>query len=362
MADEQAPTAVATAAPAATVVEEAGVIAPRISSRRKAAIMAVALGPNLSAEVFKHLSQDEIDELVLEIASLEKVEPQERQLVMEEFYEAALAQDFIAQGGIGFAKDILERAVGGDKAIEIMGRLSTYIRVTPFEFLRKIDPIQVFNFLQHEHAQTIALVMAYLPADGAAQVMGMFPQEVQTEVAMRIAAMDRTAPEVLREVETVMERKLSSLINQDLEAAGGVKALVDIMNYSDRATERNVLEYLDEKDAELADEVRKLMFVFEDLLILDAKAIQQLLKEVDMKDVGLALKGANEDVKALIFSNMSSRASAMLNEDMEFMGPVKRRSVEEAQGRIVAIVRRLEETGKIQIARGGAGAEDELVS
>jgi len=160
----------------------------------------------------------------------------------------------------------------------------------------------------------------------------------------------------------VMERKLSSLINQDLEAAGGVKALVDIMNYSDRATERNVLEYLDEKDAELADEVRKLMFVFEDLLILDAKAIQQLLKEVDMKDVGLALKGANEDVKALIFSNMSSRASAMLNEDMEFMGPVKRRSVEEAQGRIVAIVRRLEETGKIQIARGGAGAEDELVS
>src|SRR6476619_3727945 len=306
--------------------------------------MAVALGPNLSAEVFKHLSQDEIDELVLEIASLDKVEPHERQLVMEEFYEAALAQDFIAQGGIGFAKDILERAVGGDKAIEIMGRLSTYIRVTPFEFLRKIDPIQVFNFLQHEHAQTIALVMAYLPADGAAQVMGMFP------------------PEVLREVETVMERKLSSLINQDLEAAGGVKALVDIMNYSDRATERNVLEYLDEKDAELADEVRKLMFVFEDLLILDAKAIQQLLKEVDMKDVGLALKGANDDVKNLIFANMSSRASAMLNEDMEFMGPVKRRSVEEAQGRIVAIVRRLEETGKIQIARGGAGAEDELVA
>ena len=346
------------------VVEEAGVVIapPRLSNRRKAAIMAVALGPNLSAEVFKHLSQDEIDELVLEIASLDKVDPHERNQVMEEFYEAALAQDFISQGGIGFAKDILERAVGGEKAIEIMGRLSTYIRVTPFEFLRKIDPIQVFNFLQHEHAQTIALVMAYLPADGAAQVMGMFPQEVQTEVAMRIAAMDRTAPEVLREVETVMERKLSSLINQDLEAAGGVKALVDIMNYSDRATERNVLEYLDEKDAELADEVRKLMFVFEDLMLLDDRAIQQLLKEVEMTDVALALKGSHEDVKALIFANMSTRASAMLNEDMEFMGPVKRRSVEEAQGRIVAIVRRLEETGKIQIARGGAGAEDELVT
>src|SRR6476659_2296908 len=225
MAEDNAP-GVAVAAAPAPVVDEVGVaVAPRISPRRKAAIMAVALGPNLSAEVFKHLSQDEIDELVLEIASLDKVEPQERQLVMEEFYEAALAQDFIAQGGIGFAKDILERAVGGDKAIEIMGRLSTYIRVTPFEFLRKIDPIQVFNFLQHEHAQTIALVMAYLPADGAAQVMGMFPQEVQTEVAMRIAAMHGTAPEELREVEPVMERKLSSLSKQDLEAANDDKAL-----------------------------------------------------------------------------------------------------------------------------------------
>ena len=228
-----------------------------------------------------------------------------------------------------------------------MGRLSTYIRVTPFEFLRKIDPIQIFNFLQHEHPQTIALVMAYLPADGAAQVMGMFPQEVQTEVAMRIAAMDRTAPEVLREVETVMERKLSSLINQDLEAAGGVKSLVDILNYSDRATERNILEYLDEKDAELADEVRKLMFVFEDLLILDAKAIQQLLKEVEMKDVGARAEGRERGRQEPdLREHVDAARAQMLQEDMEFMGPVKRRSVEEAQGRIVAIVRRLEETGQ----------------
>ncbi len=345
-----------------TALEETGVAAVSASPRRKAAIMAIALGPTLSAEVFRHLSHEEIDELVLEIASLDRVTPEERQSVMEEFYEASLAQDFIAQGGVGFAKDVLERAVGDDRALEIMGRLSTFIRVSPFEFLRKIDPVQIYNFLQHEHAQTIALVLAYLPSDAGAQVLGMFPQEVQTEVAMRIAAMDRTAPEVLREVEAVMERKLSNLINQDLEAAGGVKALVDIMNFSDRATERNVLEYLDEKDPELADEVRKLMFVFEDLLILDAKAIQQLLKEVDMKDVGLALKGANDDIKNLIFSNMSQRAAQMLQEDMEFMGPVKRRSVEEAQGRIVAIVRRLEETGKIQVARGGAGQEDELVA
>jgi flagellar motor switch protein FliG len=279
---------------------------------------------------------------------------------MEEFYESSVAQEFIAQGGIGFAKDVLERALGDQKAVEIMGRLSTYIRVSPFEFLRKIDPMQIYNFLQHEHPQTIALIMAYLPADSAATVLGMMPQEQQSEVAMRIALMDRTAPEVVREVELVMERKLSSLINQDLAAAGGVKPLVDILNFVDRATEGNILQTFDERDAELADEVRKLMFVFEDLMLLDDRAIQQLLKEVEMKDVALALKGSNDDVRAKIFANMSTRAAQMLQEDMEFMGPVKRRAIEEAQGRIVAIVRRLEETGKIEISRG-AGTDDELV-
>jgi flagellar motor switch protein FliG len=279
---------------------------------------------------------------------------------MEEFHESTTAQEFMTQGGIGFAKDVLERALGDQKAVEIMGRLSTYIRVSPFEFLRKIDPMQIYNFLQHEHPQTIALIMAYLPADSAATVLGMMPQEQQSEVAMRIALMDRTAPEVVREVEQVMERKLSSLINQDLAAAGGVKPLVDILNFVDRATEGNILQTFDERDAELADEVRKLMFVFEDLMLLDDKAIQQLLKEVEMKDVGLALKGSNEDVRTKIFGNMSTRAAQMLQEDMEFMGPVKRRAIEEAQGRIVAIVRRLEETGKIEISRG-AGTDDELV-
>ena len=344
-----------------TTVEEAGVL-PRlsISPRRKAAIMTIALGPQLSAEVFRHMAQEEIDELVLEIAALDKVSPEEKLQVMEEFYESSVAQEFVAQGGIGFAKDVLERALGDQKAVEIMGRLSTYIRVSPFEFLRKIDPMQIYNFLQHEHPQTVALIMAYLPADSAATVLGMMPQDQQSEVAMRIALMDRTAPEVVREVELVMERKLSSLINQDLAAAGGVKPLVDILNFVDRQTEGNILQTFDERDAELADEVRKLMFVFEDLMLLDDRAIQQLLKEVEMKDVALALKGSNEDVKAKIFGNMSTRAAQMLQEDMEFMGPVKRRAIEEAQGRIVAIVRRLEETGKIEISRG-AGTDDELV-
>jgi flagellar motor switch protein FliG len=346
----------------APALEEAGL--PErltISPRRKAAIMTVALGPSLSAEVFRHMSQEEIDELVLEIAALDKVSPEEKLQVMEEFYDSTTAQDFTTQGGIGFAKDVLERALGDQKAVEIMGRLSTYIRVSPFEFLRKIDPMQIYNFLQAEHPQTVALIMAYLPADSAATVLGMMPQEQQSEVAMRIALMDRTAPEVVREVEQVMERKLSSLINQDLATAGGVKPLVDILNFVDRQTEGNILQTFDERDAELADEVRKLMFVFEDLMLLDDRAIQQLLKEVEMKDVALALKGSHEDVRGKIFGNMSTRAAQMLQEDMEFMGPVKRRAIEEAQGRIVAIVRRLEETGKIEIARGGAGSDDELV-
>src|SRR4051812_32576102 len=205
---------------------EGGTAARPISSRRKAAIVAVSLGPTISASVFQHLAQEEIDELVLEIAALDKIEPDEKQQVMEEFYEGAMAQEFAAQGGIGFAKDVLERALGDQKALEVMGRLSSYIRVSPFEFLRKIDPMQIFNFIQYEHPQTVALILAYLPADSAAVVLGLMPQEMQTEVALRLAVMDRTAPEILREVETVMERKLSSLINQDLAAAGGVKALV----------------------------------------------------------------------------------------------------------------------------------------
>jgi flagellar motor switch protein FliG len=344
-------------------VEEPGALpAVKPSSRRKAAVMTLALGPEHSANVFKHLRPEEIDELVLEIAALDSVNAEEKQLVMEEFWTAAQAQDFISQGGIGYAKEVLERALGDQQAVEIMGRLSSYIRVTPFEFLRKVEPQQIYNFLQNEHPQTIALVLAYLPADSGATVMSMLTEDLQAEVAMRVAIMDRTAPEVIREIEQVMERKLASVINQELATAGGVKSLVDILNFVDTATERNIIESLAERDQELAEDVRKLMFVFEDLLLLDDRSIQQVLKDVEMKDVALALKGTKEEVKEKIFANMSTRASQMLREDMEFMGPVRRRVIEESQGRIVAIVRRLEDGGKIVIQRGGQGTEDELVA
>jgi flagellar motor switch protein FliG len=332
------------------------------AARRKAAIMALALGPQLSAEVFRHLTPEEIDELVLEIAALESVPNDEKQAVLEEFWAVARAQDFATQGGIGYAKDVLERALGDQKAYEVMSRLSSYVRLAPFEFLRKVEPQQIFNFLQNEHPQTIALVLAYLPAESAATVMAMLPGELQAEVSMRVAVMDRTAPEVVREVEQVMERKLSLVINQELATAGGVRSLVDILNHVDRSTERNIIDSLDEHDGELADHVRKLMFVFEDLLLLDDRSIQHVLKDVEMKDVALALRGANEDVCERIFRNMSQRASQMLREDMEFMGPVRRRMIEDAQARIVAAVRRLEEAGRVTIHRGGTSLEDELVA
>jgi flagellar motor switch protein FliG len=343
-------------------IDEPGSPARRIPARRKAAIMMLALGPEKSANVIRHLRPEELDELVLEIAAVETVTPDERQAVLEEFWAVAQAQDFVAQGGIGYAKEVLERALGDHEAVQIMSRLSSYIRVTPFEFLRKVEPQQIYNFLQNEHPQTIALVLAYLPADNGATVMSMLAPELQSEVAMRVAVMDRTAPEVIREVEQVMERKLASVINQELATAGGVKSLVEILNFVDTSTERNIIESLAERDAELADDVRKLMFVFDDLLLLDDRSIQQVLKDVEMKDVALALKGTKDEVKDKIFANMSTRAAQMLREDMEFMGPVRRRVIEESQGRIVGIVRRLEEGGKITIQRGSVGTDDELVA
>jgi flagellar motor switch protein FliG len=331
-----------------------------LSGKRKAAVMIIALGPEKAGEVFKHLRQDEVDELILEIAALNGIDSAERQEVLEEFYQTHLAQDYIAEGGLDYAREILERAVGDTKAMEIISRLSSFVQVAPFEFLRRTDPSQITNFIQHEHPQTVALILAYLPSEVGSAVLIGLPERLQAEVAMRIAVMDRTQPEVIRQVEDVMERKLAAIINQDFTSAGGVRALVDMLNLVDRTTERHILETLDESSPELAEEVRKLMFVFEDLLLLDDRSIQQLLKEVEIKDVGLALKGTSEEVQKKIFANMSQRASSMMQEDMAFMGPQRRRSIEEAQQKIVGIVRRLEESGKIIIARGGG--DDELVA
>jgi flagellar motor switch protein FliG len=330
-----------------------------MEGRRKAAVMIIALGPERASEIFKHLRQEEIDELILEIAALEGVEASEREVVMEEFYHQHLAHDYIAEGGLDYAQEILQRALGEGKANEIMSRLAGFVQVAPFEFLKKTEPAQITTFIQNEHPQTIALIMAHIPSDMASDILSSLPERLQADVAMRIAVMDRTAPEVVKQVEEVMEEKLSTVLNQDFSTAGGVKALVEMLNMVDRTTERHILESLDQTSPELADEVRKLMFVFEDIMLLDDRSIQQLLKEVESSDVAMALKGTAEEVQEKIFKNMSQRAASMMREDMQFMGPQKRRTIEEAQQKIVGIIRRLEEAGTIMIARGGG--DDELV-
>ncbi|MDY6328813.1 MAG: flagellar motor switch protein FliG [Lachnospiraceae bacterium] len=325
---------------------------------QKAAILLIALGPEKSATIFKHLKEDEIEELTLEIANTRSVSPQTKEEVLDEFYEVCLAQQYIAEGGIDYAKDLLEKALGQDKAHDVISKLTASLQVRPFEFIRKTDASQLLNFIQDEHPQTIALILSYLPAGQASAVISALPLDKQADVARRIAQMDRTSPDVIKEVERVLERKLASLVNQDYTIVGGVDAIVEILNYVDRGTEKHIMENLEVEEPELADEIKRKMFVFEDILSLDDKTIQRVLRDVDNNDLGIALKGTSEEVQNVIFNNLSKRLAAMIREDMDFMGPVRMKDVEEAQQKIVNIIRRLEDTGEIIIARGGG---DEIV-
>ena len=325
---------------------------------QKAAILLIALGPERSADIFKHLKEDEIEELTLEIANTRSVSPQVKEDVLNEFYQICLAQQYIAEGGIGYAKELLDKALGEDRAKEVITKLTASLQVRPFEFVRKTDPSQLLNFIQDEHPQTIAMILSYLTSAQAALVIGALPPEKQADVAKRIAMMDRTSPDVIKEVERVLEKKLSSLVNQDYTIVGGVDAIVNILNTVDRTTEKHIMESLEIEEPELADEIRKKMFVFEDILLLDDRAIQRVLRDVDNADLGVALKAANEEVQNVIFKNLSKRLAAMIKEDMEFMGPVRVKDVEEAQQKVVSVIRKLEDSGEIVISRGGG---DEIV-
>jgi len=329
-----------------------------LSGIQKAAILLIALGPEKSSKVFKHLKEEEIEELTLEIANTRSVTSQMKEDVINEFYQVCLAQQYIAEGGIGYAKELLEKALGSEKAIDVISRLTASLQVKPFEFIRKTDASQLLNFIQDEHPQTIALVLSYLSANQAAQIVGALPPDRQADVAKRIAMMDRTSPDVIKEVEKVLESKLSSLVNQDYTIIGGVDAVVEILNTVDRGTEKHIMETLEIDEPELADEIRKKMFVFEDILLLDDRAIQRVLRDVDNSDLAVALKGSNEQVQTAIFGNLSSRLASMIKEDMDFMGPVRMKDVEEAQQKIVNIIRKLEDSAEIVISRGGG---DEIV-
>lgn len=327
------------------------------SGKEKVAILFIALGPDKSAHLFKHLSDEEIEELTLQIANMRMVSPEEKKEIIEEFYQICLAQEYISEGGINYAKEILEKALGQEKAVDIIGKLTSSLHVRPFEFIRKADPNQLLNYIQNEHPQTIALILSYMSPQQASQLLSSLPIEKQPDVIRRIALMDRTSPEVVREVEDILESKFSNILSQDYTTTGGIQNVVDMLNSVDRGTERNIMEALEVQDPELSEEIRKRMFVFEDISGLDSRTIQRVVREVDNSQWAISLKSASEEVKNAIFSNMSSRLVEMIKEDIEFMGPVRIRDIEDAQQNVVNVIRKLEEEGEIVTPRGG----DEMI-
>ena len=326
--------------------------------KEKIAILMVALGNEIAAEVYKRMDDTSIEIVTLEVANLRKVTPEMRLGVLKEAQELLLAREYMARGGVEYARDILERALGPERAHNLLTRITASLQVRPFDFMRHTDAQQILGVIQGEHPQTIALIMSYLEAPQAASIIGGLPATLQAEVAKRIAKMDRITPEVLREVERVLESKLSTVMGQDFTLAGGIDAIVNIINQVDRGTERNIMEHLEENDPELAEEIKRRLFVFEDIIRLDDRSLQRVLREVEMKDLSLALKGATDELRAKFFKNMSKRASEMLREDMDYMGQVRVKDVEETQQKIVNVIRALEDVGEIVISRGG---EEEII-
>lgn len=324
-----------------------------MSAEQKAAILLISMGPDMSSQVMKHLKEETVEQLTLQIANMRKVTPAEKDIVMEDAYQMSLAEDALLQGGVDYARDLLEKSLGSHKAVEILNRLQGALQTVPFDFIKRADPHQILTFIQNEHPQTIALILAHLSSEHAANILRQLAQEVQIDVTRRIAIMERATPDVIMEVERVLERKISSVFTQEFAAAGGVRSVAEILNRMDRSTEKVVMEKLEEESPELADDIKRLMFVFDDIMLIDDRAIQLVMRDVDQKDVVLALKGASDQVKSKILKNMSSRARQMVLEDMEVMGPVRLKNTEEAQQKIVNVIRRLEETGEITVARGG---------
>lgn len=332
-----------------------------LPGKRKAAIFLACMGSDKASRIMASLSDDEVEELTLSLSSLDSVDSDIRTAIIDEFYDMAVANKFVTQGGIDYARGLLEKAFGADRTVEILTRLQTNLQDVPFQFLKKADPGQIVTFIQDEHPQTISLILAHLSASTSAMVLSALSQDVQSDVVMRIATMERTPPEVVREVERVLERKMAAVFTQGFTFAGGIKDVAEILNNIDRAAEKTIMANLEESDPELADEIARLMFTFDDIVYVDDAGIQKALREVESKDLALALKGASEDVSEKIFKNMSERAREMIQEEIEFMGPVRLKNVEEAQQKIVGAVRTLEESGELVIEGRGGGGENEIV-
>ncbi|MBO1265362.1 flagellar motor switch protein FliG [Proteiniclasticum sp. SCR006] len=320
---------------------------------KKAAILLISLGPEVSSQILKLLPDEMIQKVTYEIANIEYVEPQDREKVIEDFMDMASAREYIVDGGIDYARNLLNKALGSVRAKEIMEVLTQIQqREKPFAILRKADTHQLANMLANEHPQTIALIMCYIQPDKAANVLALFPNELQTEVAERIGVINRTSPAVIKKIESVVQNKFSNIIESDAENIGGVKTLVEILNSVDRTTEKNIISDLEKTQPELAEVIKANLFVFEDIVTLDKSSIQRVLREVDNEQLVLALKGASEEVSTVVYANLSKRAADTVREDIEFMGPVRLSTVEEAQHKIVGVIRKLEEAGEIVIGRG----------
>lgn len=332
-----------------------------MDGRRKAAILLACLGPDNASRVFGCFSDEEVDQMTLDLSSLGTVDANNKAAVLDEFYEMAVAKRFVAQGGIELAKNMLEKSFGSERAFEILNRLQSSLQEVPFQFLKRADPSQVCSFIQDEHPQTISLILAHMNPATSSIILSALPQDVQSDVVIRIATMDRTAPEIVREVERVLERKMAAVFSQGFTFAGGVKDVAEILNMIERATEKTIMADLEERDPELADEIARLMFTFDDVIFVDDAGIQKTLREVESKDLALALKASSEDVANKVLKNMSERAREMIKEEIEFMGPVRMRNVEEAQQKIVAVIRRLEESGDVVISGRGGGDADEIL-
>jgi len=325
----------------------------KFTGRQKAAMLLLFLGPDHAASVFKSLEEEQIEAITLEIAKLQNVNKEIIDAVIEEFFDLVKANEYLAQGGVKAAQALLEKALGSERAAETIQRLTSSFRVKPFDIARSADPAQLYNLIQNEHPQTIALIMGYLQSDNAASILKQFPQETQVEVVKRLATMDRTSPDTIKEVESILEKKLSLVIDEGVAKVGGVDPVVSILNLVERSTEKQIIEQLEIENPDLAEEIKRRMFVFEDVILIDDRGIQRIIREVDMKDLALALKGGGEDVKNKFVRNMSKRAGQMLLDDMEFLGPVRIRDVEDAQQKIVNVIRKLEDAGEIIITRGG---------
>lgn len=324
---------------------------------KKAATLLIALGPDTSSHILKILPDYMIQKITYEIANINYVEPYEREKVIDEFLDMASARQYVLDGGIDYAKNLLNKALGAQRAKEVMDVLNQLKQSEkPFSIARKADPRQLTNLLLNEHPQTVALIMCYLQPDKAAMVLSQFPSEMQTDVAERLGTITSTSPTIIQRIERIMEDKFSSIIDSDSENVGGVKALVEILNSVDRGTERNIISNLEETQPELAETIKSSLFIFEDIVNLDRGSIQRTLREVSNEDLALALKGSSEQVASAVFGNMSKRAADLLREDIQFMGPVRLSTVEEAQQRIVGIIRRLDEAGEIVIGRGDQDA------